>query len=61
MYYKSKYLGVVGVQVEDIKHQDGDYTFLAGRKAEHSFIKTSDLHKSFLDAENGKVAEFSIK
>jgi len=58
-YYNSGTLGIIGIPIQNIKHNDGDFTFLNGRTARFSWIKTSDLYDSIELAEKANVAEFN--
>ena len=51
-------LGVVGVCVDNIKHQDGEHTFLTGRQPEYQWIRTEDLYDTYEEAKNAPVARF---
>jgi hypothetical protein len=58
-YYNSGTLGVIGIPTENIKHINGDFTFINGRASRYSWIKTSDLFDSRELAEQSNVAEFN--
>lgn len=49
---------VIGVNVDNIKHQSGEYTFLTGRASEYQWIRTTDLHNTYEEAKNAPVAHF---
>lgn len=51
-------LGVVGVSLANIKHQDGEHTFLTGRQPEYQWIITADLHDTYEEAESSNIARF---
>jgi hypothetical protein len=60
-YYKSGGIGmglIVGVYVDNIKHQDGEHTFLTGRQPEYQWIRTADLYDTYEEAKNAPVARF---
>lgn len=58
-YYNSgNILGVVGVKLNNIKHQEGCYTFLVGRQPEFQWIRTIDLYDSREEAEKAEPAQF---
>ena len=57
LYYRSE-TGVTGVNTNNVKHQSGDYTFLAGRTPAYTWIKTCDLFETKEEAENSLTAKF---
>lgn len=60
-YYNSgSALGVIGIPIDSIAHQDGEHTFLPGRKPEYQWIRTADLFDTREEAEKSPAAEFFI-
>lgn len=58
-YYNSgDILGIIGVPIYNIKHQDGEYTFLVGREPKYQWIRTIDLFNTREEAENQLPALF---
>jgi hypothetical protein len=58
-YYNSgDILGVVGIPLNNIKHQDGEHTFLVGINPKYQWIKTTDLFDSREEAEKSEPAKF---
>jgi hypothetical protein len=58
-YYNSgDILGVVGVPVDKIKHQDGEHTFLVGREPKYQWIRTIDLYDNREEAKKSEPAQF---
>lgn len=60
-YYKSGGIGmelIVGVHIDNIKHQDGEHTFLTGRQPEYQWIRSADLYDTYEEAKNAHVARF---
>ncbi len=58
-YYNSGgALGIVAVPITNIKHQDGEHTFLTGRQPEYQWINTTDLHDTYEEAESSNIARF---
>lgn len=60
-YYNSGGIGmelIVGVHIDNIKHQDREYTFLTGRQPEYQWIRTADLYDTYEEAKNATVARF---
>jgi hypothetical protein len=49
---------VIGVPLNNIKHQDGEHTFLTGRMPAYQWIQTCDLHNTREQAENALIARF---
>ena len=57
-YIKLNINFIVGINIDDIKHQDSGYTFLTGCNSKSSWIKTEDIHIHIEDAEKGSTARF---
>lgn len=60
-YYNSGGIGmglIIGVHIDNIKHQDGEHTFLTGRQPEYQWIRTADLYDTYEEAKNAPVARF---
>ena len=58
-YYNSgDILGVIGISLDNIKHQDGEHTFLTGRQPKHQWIRTIDLYNTREEAEKSEPAQF---
>jgi hypothetical protein len=59
MYYNSgDSLGVLGIPIDNIKHEKNGYTYINGRN--FSWIKSSDLFISREDAENSQKAKIIV-
>lgn len=59
-YYNSGgVLGVIGIPIDNIKHQDGEYTFLVGRTSKYQWIRTKDLFDTREEAEKQPPAIFN--
>ena len=49
---------VVGVHIDNVKHQDGEFTFISGRLSNHEWIRTVDLydtHEKALNATSNAI------
>lgn len=58
-YYNSgDILGVIGIPLYNIKHQDGDHTFLTGVQPKYQWIRTIDLYGTREEAEKSDPAQF---
>lgn len=60
-YYNAGGIGmnlIVGVHIDNIKHQDGEHTFLTGRQPEYQWIRTEDLYDTYDEAKKAPVARF---
>ena len=60
-YYNAGGIGmnlIIGVHIDNIKHQDGEHTFLTGRQPEYQWIRTEDLYNTYDEAKNAPVARF---
>ena len=58
-YYNSgDILGIIGIPISNIKHQDGEYTFLVGREPNYQWIRTIDLFNTREEAESQPTALF---
>lgn len=58
-YYNSgNSLGVIGIQSNNIHHQDGEYTFLTGREPDYQWIMSCDLYDTYEEAKNAQPARF---
>jgi hypothetical protein len=58
-YYNSgTTLGIIGVHLDNVHHQDGEYTYLTGFSEDFKWIITEDLHKSYKEAEMSNPARF---